>query len=183
MKWTLERIAALPIDQVKNLRDNAQTRGGTEIVGLCDADLARRKPPKAKKTKVDRKKDSIVRGFHFICPTEKEVVTNPDGTVWTGVWVVDKTHAERAVTHEAYVALHVAKAVPSYRQGIVRGWRPKERLSEYADDRPAKIKFGVEFLLEPTDKPFDWYGDATGEKGYFYGDKTDEVETPRLPSD
>jgi hypothetical protein len=33
-----------------------------------------------------------------------------------------------------------------------------------------------DFLLELTDKPREWQGDGSGEKGYFYGDRCDNDE-------
>ena len=35
----------------------------------------------------------VVIGFHFVCPGEKGVTPNGDGTVWTGTWVVDREAA------------------------------------------------------------------------------------------
>lgn len=83
--------------------------------------------------------------------------------------MVDKNHAERAVKVEAYVALHAAKSEPSYLQGIVRDWRVQRREPTYAEGQTAKTEFGIDFLMELTDKPRQWQGDGSGEKGYFYG--------------
>jgi len=94
---------------------------------------------------------------------------NSDGTVWTGTWVVDKIHAERAAKIGAYVAPHTAKSELSYLQGVVKDWRKMEREQEYADGKPVKIEFGVDFLLEITNEPHPWNGDGSGEKGYVWG--------------
>jgi hypothetical protein len=91
--------------------------------------------------------------------------------------VVDKNHAERAVKIGAYVALHVAKSELSYLQGVVRDWRLKEREPAYAEGQFVKTKFGIDFLIEPTHKPMQWYGDGSGEKGYFYGESSDTEAT------
>lgn len=46
--WTAEKIAARSLDEVKSLRSNAENAGAVDVVALCDADLARRNPPKVK---------------------------------------------------------------------------------------------------------------------------------------
>ncbi len=53
MAWkpTAETIAPLAIDQIKNLRKNAEDRELADIVALCDAELEKRKPVKVKKEK------------------------------------------------------------------------------------------------------------------------------------
>ena len=89
-------------------------RAGTVI---C-AELARRsgtrtrRPNSYKQTHVGE----TVHGFHFVCPTEKGITRNSDGTVWTGTWVVDKDHAERATKIGGYVALHAGKSKPAGRR-------------------------------------------------------------------
>jgi len=52
-----------------------------------------------------------------------------------------------------------------------------EREQEYADGRPVKIEFGVDFLLERTDEPYDWKGDGSGEKGYVWNTPRETAET------
>jgi hypothetical protein len=41
-------------------------------------------------------KGRYVTGFHFVCDADKGVTLNPDGTFWSGIWVVAEVHAERA---------------------------------------------------------------------------------------
>jgi hypothetical protein len=171
--WTAERIADLPTDGVKNLRENASRLGEISVLTLCDAELARRAPSREKPARVTKvtaeaRDGQGVVGFHFVCPQGKGVTRNSDGTVWTGTWVVDKIHAERAARIGAYVALHTAKSEPSYLQGVVKDWRKMEREQEYADGRPVKIEFGVDFLLETTNESYEWKGDGSGEKGYVW---------------
>lgn len=84
--------------------------------------------------------------------------------------MVNRNHAERAVKIGAYIALHVAKSEPSYLQGIVRDWRVQRREPTYAEGQTAKTEFGIDFLMELTDKPRQWQGDGSGEKGYYYGE-------------
>jgi hypothetical protein len=54
LAWTptAETIATLAVDQIKNLRKNAEDRQLADIVALCDTELERRKPVKVKKEKV-----------------------------------------------------------------------------------------------------------------------------------
>ncbi len=56
MAWkpTAETIAALAVDQIKNLRKNAEDRQLADIVALCDAELGKRKPVKVKKEKAPK---------------------------------------------------------------------------------------------------------------------------------
>ena len=53
MAWkpTAEAIALLGADQLNNLRKNADDRQQAEVVALCDAEIARRKPAKPVKAK------------------------------------------------------------------------------------------------------------------------------------
>jgi hypothetical protein len=170
LEWTADKIAGLTVDQVKTLRDNAAQRKVQTTVDLCDADLARRRfpPGRAGNSFKQIHTGEPVQGFHFVCPSEKGITRNPDGTAWTGTWVVDKNHAERAVRIGAYLALHTAKSKPSYLQGVIRDWRVEKREPEYAEGQIAKTKFGIDFLIELTDCPVEWHGDGAGEKGYFY---------------
>lgn len=179
MEWTAERIARLTCDEVKTLRKNAATRKAQQTVDLCDVDLARRNPHRSERPKALKYSHigEVVHGFHFVCPTEKGLTRNADGTVWTGTWVVEKNHAERAVKIGGYVALHVAKSEPSYLQGIVRDWRPQEREPAYAEGQLVKTRFGVDFLIEVTNEPLQWHGNGSGEKGYFYGESSNADAT------
>jgi hypothetical protein len=174
IKWTAERIADLPTEGVKNLRENARRLGEISVVTWCDAELSRRAPSHEKASRITKaaaesRHGQVVIGFHFVCPQGEGVTKNSQGTVWTGTWVVDKTHAERAAKIGAYVALHTTKSELSYLQGIVKDWRKEEREQEYADGRPVKTEFGVNFLLETTNEPYVWKGDGSGEKGYLWG--------------
>lgn len=171
-EWTAEKLARLTQTEVKILRENAAKQQNKTIVALCDDELSRRKPSKVKRIgELRRSKEAVVHGFHFVCPSERGVTRNEDGTLWSGTWVVEKGHAERAVPIGAYLALHAAKAEPSYIQGVVRDWRSSKREAAYAEDRPAKTPIGIDFLIEPDNRPREWHGDGAGEKGYFYGDE------------
>ena len=56
MAWkpTAETIAVLAVDQIKNLRKNAEDRELADVVALCDAELEKRKPVKVKKEKAPK---------------------------------------------------------------------------------------------------------------------------------
>lgn len=171
--WTKERIEGLSTDQVNILRANAVRRGDETVATLCCEVIASRVPRRERsagpKSVSLSNAGEIVRGFHFVCPQEKGVTRNSDGTVWTGTWVVDQRHAERGSKNGAYVALHSAKSERSYLQGTIKDWRKARREHEYAEDRPTRTEFGIDFLLQPTNTPYEWRGDGSGEKGYAWG--------------
>ena len=102
-------------------------------------------------------------GFHFVCPNRQGVLSNDDGTLWSGTWVVDQVHAKRAPTVNAYIALHASKTLPSYLQGRLTGWRKSSRASF---DFDSKIEEGIDFLFVPTHEAYRWVGSGAGEKGY-----------------
>jgi hypothetical protein len=170
--WSAERIATLSLDDLKRLRVNAIRQGNKSVIALCEAELTRRTPvraPKVERSKMSRR-GQYVGGYHFVCPREKGVTLNGDGTVWTGTWVVEESNAEKSLKYGAYVALHTAKSEASYLQGNIWGWRKAKRDREYADGRPVKIEFGVDFLLTLRDQPYPWNGEGAGEKGYVWQD-------------
>jgi hypothetical protein len=172
IEWSSERVSFLSLEQIKVLRANALAKANDALVSLCDAELARRAPVRKKtisNSKSRSKPDEYVIGYHFVCPRERGVTLNGDGTAWTGTWVVDRALAERSALHGAYAALHTAKSESSYLQGKIKDWRRAKRDREYADGRPAKIPYGVDFLLELTEQHHDWQGDSTGERGYLWG--------------
>lgn len=174
MEWTAEKIADLKTNEIKVLRENAAKRSAQKTLDLCDAELTRRRAIRTKRSNSFKQTHigESVHGFHFVCPTEKGITRNSDGTVWTGTWVVDKHHAECAMKIGGYVALHLTKSKPSYLQGIVRDWRIREREATYAEGQLVKTKFGIDFLIELSEQPLEWQGDGSGEKGYYYGEPT-----------
>jgi hypothetical protein len=160
--WTAERVSQLSLSEVRRLLENAVRLANLEVVALCEADIARRSPEKPRSKRSNRSPEQVgqnVKGFHFVCEDDAGVTFNPDGTYWTGSWVVDARHAERGVEIGAYVALHADRATASYRQGTILGWRKVGR------DR-GKIENGIEFLIQPTNEPLQWVGRGAGEKGY-----------------
>jgi hypothetical protein len=169
IKWTKEKIAELSTDEIETLRENAAGRNGHGIVELCNEELAHRKPIRVKKDSVNKSEDrsgQYVSEFHFVCPNELDVTRNEDGTIWTGTWVVDETHAENALKYGAVVSLHSSRAEPSYLQGPIKAWRKSPRQPRYAGEQQTQIREGIDFLFQRSDIPLPWKGDATGEKGY-----------------
>jgi hypothetical protein len=162
IQWDEQSVAALSSAELQKLRNNALRIGSITVATLCDAELAKRPTrikaaPKARKVAQNGR---YVTGFHFVCDADKGVTMNPDGTFWSGVWVVDEIHGANAPKVGAYLALHKTRAEPSYRQGLVKDWRKTMR------NIAAKTEDGIEFLIEPTDQPYEWVGAGTGEKGY-----------------
>jgi hypothetical protein len=110
-----------------------------------------------------------VIGYHLVCrPEEKGVTRNPDGTVWSGTWVVAEKQAERSLKAGAYVALHANHAEPSYLHGIVKAFRRTKREDAYAEGQKVKTPIGTDFLLEITDQSIEWRGRGTVERSYVY---------------
>jgi hypothetical protein len=48
-------------------------------------------------------------------------------------------------------------------------WRKARREPEYAEGHPARIESGIDFLVQPTNEPYNWFGEGSGEKGYKWG--------------
>jgi hypothetical protein len=177
-EWTLERIAALSVEQIRSLRENALRGRDAGVVALCDTVLAERAPIRlraAAKIAAGPSDGEVVLGFHFVCPREIGVRTNQDGTVWTGTWVVAEEHAKTGVEIGAYVALHVTKSEDSYLQGRIINWDKARREPRYADNQPARTEYGINFLLQLTPDTFQWHGEGSGEKGYLWGPRPDTI--------
>ena len=167
--WS-KRIDGMSREEIKALRDNAIRLGNTAVLELCNTALSRGSAVRGRVKSVSGAagRNASVGGFHFVCPQEKGITINSDGTAWTETWVVDSRHAERGARAGAYVELHKTKSEPSYLQGTIKGWRRSLREKHYVDGRPVKTRFGIDFLLELTGSPHDWHGDGSGEKGYAY---------------
>lgn len=170
--WTAETLSKRSIEDVRAIRANALKKGIQDVAALCDAELERRKPPK----KLNGDKGAVSRTgqyvceFHFVCPNEQGVIKNPDGTLWTTTWVVAEPHAEAAVKYGAAVALHAKRAEASYLQGKILSWRKAPREPRYSADQLVQIEAGIDFQFIPSNEALTWQGDATGEKGYRWGE-------------
>jgi len=167
--WTPEQIEKLTTEKLKSLRGNALKRKNDDVVAMCDDELSKRKHQNAGTASARQKpKGDVVVGFHFVCDREKGLTKNDDGTYWTGTWVVDVRHAVQATKVDAYVALHQAKAEPSYLQGKILEWRKSPRERRYGEHE-VQTDEGIDFLFRPTDEALEWVGDGAGEKGYNWG--------------
>jgi hypothetical protein len=157
MNSIADRLSAKTLAEIKAIREHATSRSDTELVRLCDKEIARREPPK------------IVKGIHLVCEQSRNVKHNADGTFCTGAWVVAPEHAEIGERIEAYVALHEKHSEPSYLQGIIKAWRTVPREPQASDEK-IETKEGIEFLLEPIATALPWRGNGTVEKSYWYGE-------------
>jgi hypothetical protein len=166
--FTSEQIAKWTKEEINRVRDRAIKHDVKDVVKLCDTELEKRKPAKSPKTERDRasRAGQYVSEFHFVCPRESEVERGTSGVSRTGTWVVDEAHAEAAVKYGSMIALHIAKAEPSYLQGKIRGWKKQARQPRNNDGDLVSNSEGIEFEFEPTNNPLSWQGDAAGEKGY-----------------
>jgi hypothetical protein len=173
VSWTPEFIAALDLPKLQSLRANASRLNEQGIVDICNAELEQRKPQKRPRSETEEsvpsRKGQCVVGFHFVCANDKGVMQNPDGTFWSGTWVVNRAHVDRAIEVKGYFALHSSKSELSYRQGVIKAWRKAERERQYGE-QPTKVEVGIDFLIEPTSEPYQWIGTGSGEKGYNWAD-------------
>jgi hypothetical protein len=154
--WTIEKLSSLEPARLEILRQNASSKGDTDLATLCETLQKSRRSIRATGP---REKGSPVIGFHFVCKDDYEVTVQSDGTFRSGVWAVDQNLCDPAILLGGYVALHNTELEPSYRQGRIVGWQTKDRSK-------GTTATGVEFVLEPMDKPFRWYGKGSGERGY-----------------
>src|SRR5260370_33677953 len=106
--WTSERVAKLPMEQVKSLRENARRRGENAIVELCNTEIDRRKfvreRPSRTRPSSESRAGQIVIGFHFVCDKGKGVTADVAGRVWKGTLDVDQIQYENGLRIWAYVA-------------------------------------------------------------------------------
>jgi hypothetical protein len=155
MVWTTEKLLELDPVRLERLRQNALTKGETDLAQHC-VDIQQTR--KAKLPSTNRPKDPVV-GFHFVCKGDYEVTEEADGSFRSGVWAVDSGHCDPAIELGGYVALHDTKQVASYRQGTIIGWTLKPRSK-------GSTAMGVEFHLSPIRQGMSWYGRGAGERGY-----------------
>ena len=160
--WTAEKLGALDTKPLRELRANAERLNANDLVERCDAELTRRAPAPKQRNANPQQRNSIeyVAEYHFVCERDRGVVFEPDGTFWTGSWVVASYEVSRSIKHGAHVALHESKAEPSYRQGRLVGSRPMPRTMI------KKTNTGLALRVMPTDSSLIWAGNGAGEKGY-----------------
>jgi hypothetical protein len=160
--FTPEKLAELPSDKLRAVRENAVRYAASDLIQMCDDVIGRRTPAKSSQTRrsVRRASDDVVVGYHFVCGGNRGVSEDGNGQFRSGSWVVAETNVQDSLQHGAYLALHEARNLPSYRQGQITGYRltPRSMIS--------KDNVGIEFVVQETGSAYDWVGDATGEKGY-----------------
>ena len=138
MKWDKNHYPNFKTEEIKSVRANAIKKQALDVIELCEKELEQREP---------KKLDRYVKEFHVVCPTEKDVVINPDGTFWSGSWVIARVHAEKAIQMKSCLALHAKKSNPSYRQGTVINY-PIFRQGPSAQNRAGRRFIGA--AVRPT---------------------------------
>src|SRR4051794_34298244 len=103
-------------DAVTVAKLNEGINGNKETGLVFDAEIARRAPPKKSSS---NQRGLPVRGFHFVCRRDRGVVYNPDGTFWSGSWVVAKQQVERGVNR--HIASHCAHIICTAQTRILYG--------------------------------------------------------------
>jgi hypothetical protein len=176
LTYTDEQLAALNDAEIHNLRENAIRHRDDELAERCNILLVER-APKKRRTKTGNsasKKTHVVCEYHFVCQQDTGTKIESDDRFWSGVWVVDERNAVDAARYGATLALHVARAADSYRQGTVVDYRSAARFTGVRET-------GIEFLVQKTDAPQKWYGSGTGERGYRWAKLSTDGEL--LPED
>ena len=185
-KFTPEALAALDKKKVEIIRENAVRLRADDLIAMCDLDLAERKPAigasrsTSTSTSTSRtparstarisgagspsRTNMVVSGFHFVGEKDYGVIDLGDGRFWTGSWTVPEANVDQSLTAGAYLALHVSKTQPSYRQGKIVGYR---KASGDGDD-------AVEFLVDAAPKSRAWVGASSGDAGLKWAKMRDE---------
>lgn len=166
--FTAERLKELDKTRLEAVHANAERLGATDLLSMCEAELSARKPPRTSRSTGSSHRGDVVVGYHFVCERDLGVTDAGKGQFWSRSWVVAEDNVKMSLAVGAYLALHEGRAQTSYRQGQIVGYRLAPR------DLIAKRNMGIEFLVQSSDTPLAWVGDATGEKGYKWA--SNEVE-------
>ena len=161
--WTAEKLSVLDGVKLKVVRENAERKGATDLVAMCDAEIVARKPtaPSRGKKFVPSETGDVVTEFHFVCRSDRGVTLNADGTFWSTSWVVAEDVLQKSLKYGAKLALHNSKVEHSYRQGTIKDYR---RIEDFAD---GEVESRIDFLVAVDDTPpLEWAGSGAGEKGY-----------------
>lgn len=168
--WTPEKLAAKSKKEVEVIRENAVKKGVSDLVEMCDVDLAARKPtakPRPVSTGSAHSSDEFVEGYHFVCQRDRGVTDHGPGQFWTGSWVVAESNVQKSLKYNSYLALHESKSDLSYRQGRVLDYRRSARdMLADRNEGETKTEEGIEFLIQEEATPYPWHGGGSGEKGY-----------------
>ncbi len=159
--FTPEKLSTWDTARLRTLHANAVRKEAVDLVEMCERELERRKPQRVSKLGQDEhSENSFVSEYHFVCAKDRGVIGSGPGRFWSGAWVVAETNVRKSIEYGAYLALHENKAVASYRQGKILDYRRGAR------DMVDKQNEGIEFLVEETNRPLEWHGGGSGEKGY-----------------
>ncbi|WP_431016072.1 hypothetical protein [Bradyrhizobium pachyrhizi] len=174
--WTAEKLAALDLAKLKVIRENAERKHAVDLVAMCDAEIAARRPASTPRANNPMRRESgdVVTEYHFVCRSDRGVTFNPDGTFWSTSWVVAEDVIKKSLRYGAKLALHNSKSEQSYRQGTIKEYR---RIGGFAD---GEVETRIDFLVASDDTPLDWAGSGTGEKGYKRIKSTGNASTSNL---
>lgn len=182
--FTPEVLRTFDKKKVETIRDNAMRLGADDLAEMCELDLAERKPAigASRSSSTSRtasrsparltnasspsRANMVVSGFHFVCERDHGVIDLGDGRFWSGSWVIPEANVDQSLSAGAYLALHVSKTQPSYRQGKIVGYRKASDDSENPD--------AVEFLVNAAPKSRAWVGAGSGENGLKWAKVRDE---------
>lgn len=162
--FTSEKLRSWDTSKLRTLLENAKRKGAEDLVALCEEELAARAPKKRSADYPSGRPGAVVVGYHFVCSKDRGVLAAGPGKFWSGSWVVAESNVRQSLKYGAYLALHEAKVEQSYRQGRIIDYRISDR--EMVD----KSNQGIEFLIEETAQPLQWFGGGSGEKGYKWSD-------------
>jgi hypothetical protein len=169
--------------KVETIRENALRLGADELAQMCELDLAERKPaigasrsssgtsraPARSAARIGSasspsRTNMVVSGFHFVCEKDHGVIDLGDGRFWTGSWTVPEANVDQSLSAGAYLALHLSKTQPSYRQGKIVGYRRAPDEGENA----------LDFLVDAAPKSRAWVGAGSGDTGLKWAKVRDE---------
>ena len=164
--YTSEKLRAYDSKQLAQIRQNALTKLVFDLVELCDAEMLERRVETPSRTINDESKNlkNVVVEYHFVCDGDEGVTDNSDGTFFSRSWVVSEQILKRSIKLGTRLYLHGARAEPSYRQGKVVAYENVQALGE------GKMRDRIGFCVEPDNQTGEWFGRATGERGYRWRD-------------
>jgi hypothetical protein len=168
--WTAEKLATQDRKAVELIRDRAAKHGATDLVELCEHDLAQRSKKSLRATSIATRHlaNDVVTGYHFVCERERGVTEAGTGRFWSGSWIVAEANVPKSIQVDAYLALHESKKERSYRQGRIVDFRrsPRDMVPQTDTGASPQIDEGIAFLVKETGTAYDWFGSGAGEKGY-----------------
>jgi hypothetical protein len=186
--WNPDKLALQDRKSVETIRERALKLGASDLVDMCDRDIAARIPARIKASRPNQagrsRSSGTVTGYHFVCARGRGVTDIGEGRFWSGSWVVAENNARNSAQRSVYLALHESKAEPSYRQGKIVDYRrsPRDMVSDDETGDAPKTEKGIEFLVEETSKAYEWVGDGAGEKGYRWAEGNEELSAAERAS-